>query len=424
MTRSRRRRAKQSHHVLRKQCSTLLEDEQTACSKLIEISQPRCIPHQREYVTLTKEYKRHAELADSLDVFASTTSRAWKLLQSSEEVQEKIGAIDKLIETLSLEINGRKTHHKRFFNDNDAGHAARITIQEGKMAKAARARITLNARLEALLQEESIRQDLERERALSAIESSTMTKHSLSFYRRDAETHVTETLSFESCKATRYTIPESPEGTEGVRASTPQLSAYQSPRPPLTQQPSSTTYVTYPHSQYIQRSAEQIPTTSRILPQNPIPPTQSSPTPVSKAKKVGLTTLPCDYSYSKPSYPSRAIPSIHQNAYVSSVPPASSRPFLTTTYNGFTPYSNPVLVSPNNSKPPTSKSPLLPLTNADVTTQSVRGYSATTMTQQYQPTTITSQPSPSDPSPETEDNILGVLCCFVTAIFCLYCLFS
>lgn len=108
--------------MLRKQCSTLLEEEQTACNKLIEISQPRCIPHQREYITLTKEYKRHAELADSLDVFASTTSRAWKLLQSSEEVQEKIGAIDKLIEALSLEINGRKTHHKRFFNDSKHYH--------------------------------------------------------------------------------------------------------------------------------------------------------------------------------------------------------------------------------------------------------------------------------------------------------------
>ena len=116
MPRSPRRKAKQS--ALRKQCTTLSADSETRCNKLISSSSTRCHEHQTEYVRLTKEYKQYSELADSLESSALLTLQSVDTLQSSEDVQEKLDVVDEFIMAVYSEVKGRKSHHRRFFQDS------------------------------------------------------------------------------------------------------------------------------------------------------------------------------------------------------------------------------------------------------------------------------------------------------------------
>ncbi|KAK7681865.1 hypothetical protein QCA50_015213 [Cerrena zonata] len=135
-------------------CSTFLKNGAAGCNKWIT-SLKRCDEHQIEYIGLTKEYKRHAELADLLETSASIPLQAIDLLQNSEEAQQRLRAVDEFIEAISSEIQERKTHHRRFFENIDRGHAEYIKIREERMTTAVTIRTVLDAKRNALLQAES-----------------------------------------------------------------------------------------------------------------------------------------------------------------------------------------------------------------------------------------------------------------------------
>ncbi|KAK7681866.1 hypothetical protein QCA50_015214 [Cerrena zonata] len=146
-----------------RRCTTLLADAKTVCNKLVTTTKPRCLKHQREYAILTRAYKKHAKIADSLyTTVVLVTFSAVRLLQSSEEAQQKLRVIDKFIQTISLEISGRNTHHQRFFEETDSGHVARIKGQEAKLTRAKTIRNVLDAKRENLRRAEvaSVHRDL------------------------------------------------------------------------------------------------------------------------------------------------------------------------------------------------------------------------------------------------------------------------
>ncbi|KAK7685869.1 hypothetical protein QCA50_011216 [Cerrena zonata] len=452
MTRSRRRRAKQSPYTLPKQCSTLLEDEETACSKLIGISEPRCIPHQRECVTLTKEYKKHAELADSLDVFASITFRDLKFFSSSEEVQETLRGIDELIGALSLEIIGRKTHHRRFFKDNDAGHAARINIQEGKLKKARGARVTLNERLEELLQEESIQQDLDREQEYwtsFTTESNTVVERSPGSHEHDLRTtqeYVPPQIyqssgllqgqqrnftTYSSTPLIRKDIEQDVSCCCRICTRSSISGATLSSLPPCglepqkadvpsTPAPATTTNGYVPHS----KPALAPPNVSKPLTSKP-PSYLSTPQMRRDVEQVvscycRICTRPPPSKAPTSNQPPRGLEQQRDDS--PSVPSVLPRAVPVKTTNEYVPYSKPTLAPPTASNPPTSKTPLPSVTNANIATQPVvynRGYSATKVIgQSQQPTiSITTSTCASEAQHETQTGALGVISYLANAVF-------
>ncbi|KAK7681806.1 hypothetical protein QCA50_015153 [Cerrena zonata] len=159
MTRNRRRQSKST--VPRRQCTATLADEYTACNTLIELSEVRCDRHQREYWLSLKQYKKHSQLVDTLDASACLTRRAVKRLQSSEEALQELEVLDELIEALSMEIEGREAHTRRFFQGiSDERHMSWVEGREDRRAEAMKLRNALMARLELLkLREGSVQQD-------------------------------------------------------------------------------------------------------------------------------------------------------------------------------------------------------------------------------------------------------------------------
>ncbi|KAK0500154.1 hypothetical protein EDD18DRAFT_817462 [Armillaria luteobubalina] len=130
-------------------CTTLLEDEMTRCPKPRTHGNPveRCQMHHRQYIKLTKKYKKAAQLVNKTLGGASIPTKAEILAYDSiHDVLEKARLMKKYISAIREERMGRSIHHERFFLKIDDGHKIRLKLLAKKMVEAVEIRDALECR--------------------------------------------------------------------------------------------------------------------------------------------------------------------------------------------------------------------------------------------------------------------------------------
>ncbi|KAK0194073.1 hypothetical protein F5146DRAFT_418311 [Armillaria mellea] len=130
-------------------CTTLLEDEQTRCPKPRTDGNPveRCHMHHKQYIKLTKDYKKAAQLVDKTLGGASIPTKAEiSAYDSIHDILEQVRLMKKYISAIRVERTGRNIHHQRFFLKIDDGHKIRLKLLAKKMSEAVEIRDALEAR--------------------------------------------------------------------------------------------------------------------------------------------------------------------------------------------------------------------------------------------------------------------------------------
>ncbi|PBK75973.1 hypothetical protein ARMSODRAFT_1080127 [Armillaria solidipes] len=130
-------------------CTTLLEDEQTRCPKPRTHGNPveRCQMHHKQYITLTKKYKKAAQLVDKTLGGASIPTKAEILAYDSiHDLLEKARLMKKYVSAIRVEIEGRKIHHERFFLKVDDGHKIRLKLLRKWLSEGVEIRDALEVR--------------------------------------------------------------------------------------------------------------------------------------------------------------------------------------------------------------------------------------------------------------------------------------
>ena len=103
----------------RKQCQALLGDEETRCDTRVRRKGRYCDPHGREYRELTQAYKNASAAVEALDKEILQTRMRVSGLKDVAAVDEATAVASRYLEVIGEEIEGRRAHHKRFFQTSE-----------------------------------------------------------------------------------------------------------------------------------------------------------------------------------------------------------------------------------------------------------------------------------------------------------------
>ncbi|KAK0205056.1 hypothetical protein DFS33DRAFT_727936 [Desarmillaria ectypa] len=129
-------------------CTTLLEDEETRCPKPRTHGNPveRCQMHHKQYITLTRKYKKAAQFVDkTLGGTLIPTKEEILSYDNIHDALEKARLMKKYVSAIREERIGREVHHQRFFLKIDDGHKIRLKVLARKMLEAVEIRDALEA---------------------------------------------------------------------------------------------------------------------------------------------------------------------------------------------------------------------------------------------------------------------------------------
>ena len=103
-----------------RECQALLADEETHCSSRSQGRKGKyCPAHGREYGELTGAYKAASNRVDALEPEVRKTRMDAGALATVVTVDAAIALADRYLCALGEEIDGRETHHKRFFGEGE-----------------------------------------------------------------------------------------------------------------------------------------------------------------------------------------------------------------------------------------------------------------------------------------------------------------
>ncbi|KAM5543529.1 hypothetical protein V8D89_002780 [Ganoderma adspersum] len=165
--RARTRARERGATVPARQCQALLADEETRCSSHASGRGRYCATHGDEYVQLTRAYKAASKNVNALEPEIQRTKERVDGFESTAAVDSAIALVDRFLDALGEEIDGREVHHKRFFQVVDANHQNWLKRQRGQEAGAVRLLERLRKRREAVVaMAEAEQKDEERRRAI------------------------------------------------------------------------------------------------------------------------------------------------------------------------------------------------------------------------------------------------------------------
>ncbi len=115
-----RTRASAQVPVPTRQCQALLVDEETHCSSRAQGRQGKyCPAHGWEYGQLTGAYKAASTRVDGLDPEIQRARTSVSSLGTLAAVDAVVALANRYLDALGEEIDGRETHHKRFFQEGE-----------------------------------------------------------------------------------------------------------------------------------------------------------------------------------------------------------------------------------------------------------------------------------------------------------------
>ncbi|TBU25454.1 hypothetical protein BD311DRAFT_764583 [Dichomitus squalens] len=103
----------------RRRCQALLVDEETPCAARVRRKGRYCDPHGVEYRDLTRGYKNASATVEALDRDILQTRMRVGALKDVTAVDEATAVANRYLEAIGEEIEGRRTHHKRFFQTSE-----------------------------------------------------------------------------------------------------------------------------------------------------------------------------------------------------------------------------------------------------------------------------------------------------------------
>ncbi|KAM5543527.1 hypothetical protein V8D89_002778 [Ganoderma adspersum] len=154
MPSSRHPRARASARVREptQQCQALLADEETHCSSRSQGLRGRyCPAHGREYGELTGAYKTASNRVDVLEPEVRKTRMDAGALATVAAVDAAVALANRYLDALGEEIDGRETHHKRFFQEVDENHGKWLKRRGGEQQGAVRLLERLRRRREEVV---------------------------------------------------------------------------------------------------------------------------------------------------------------------------------------------------------------------------------------------------------------------------------
>ncbi|PIL23187.1 hypothetical protein GSI_14496 [Ganoderma sinense ZZ0214-1] len=117
-------------------CQALLPDELTVCGGRARGRGRYCAEHGREYKTLTRAYKEASEVVLVLDKLVLPRRTDVLTLHDVPSVDDAVVATERYLDAIEVEIEGRRTHHRRFFQTKDDGHEHWLKNLQTKKAAA------------------------------------------------------------------------------------------------------------------------------------------------------------------------------------------------------------------------------------------------------------------------------------------------
>ncbi|TBU56671.1 hypothetical protein BD310DRAFT_978649 [Dichomitus squalens] len=134
-------------------CQALLADEATVCAVRARGRGRYCAEHGAEYKELTRAYKEASATVQSLDKLVLPKRTRMQALEDAQAVDDALQVAEALLEAIEEEIEGRRTHHRRFFPTKDDGHEHWLRKLQVKHGVAASLLAQLQMRKERLLEE-------------------------------------------------------------------------------------------------------------------------------------------------------------------------------------------------------------------------------------------------------------------------------
>ncbi|KAM5543526.1 hypothetical protein V8D89_002777 [Ganoderma adspersum] len=118
-------------------CQALLPDEVTICAGRARGRGRYCTEHGREYKALTRAYKEASEAVLVLDKLALPRRTDVFTLHDVPAVDDAVAVTERYLDAIEVEIEGRRRHHRRFFQTKDDGHEHWLKSLQTKKSTAA-----------------------------------------------------------------------------------------------------------------------------------------------------------------------------------------------------------------------------------------------------------------------------------------------
>lgn len=100
-------------------CQALLQDEMTVCAGRACGRGRYCSEHGREYKALTRAYKEASEAVLVLDKLVLPRRTDVLTLRDVDVVDDAVAITERYLDAIELEIEGRRRHHRRFFQTSE-----------------------------------------------------------------------------------------------------------------------------------------------------------------------------------------------------------------------------------------------------------------------------------------------------------------
>ncbi|KAI1785968.1 hypothetical protein LXA43DRAFT_1035624 [Ganoderma leucocontextum] len=135
-------------------CQALLPDEFTICADRTRRRGRYCAEHGREYQQLTRAYKEASEAVRLLDKLFLPLRKNVLALHDVAAVDEAVAVTQGYLDAIEEEIEGRRRHHRRFFQTKDDGHEHWLRNLQTKRGAAAAFLARLQVRKQHLAEAE------------------------------------------------------------------------------------------------------------------------------------------------------------------------------------------------------------------------------------------------------------------------------